>query len=61
VIIELIAQGLINRLKAGGIIVTAGIIAEQAADVETALREQGVAIVERKVERDWVSFIGRKG
>ncbi|HIP95731.1 MAG TPA: 50S ribosomal protein L11 methyltransferase [Anaerolineae bacterium] len=61
VIIELIAQGLINRLKAGGIIVTAGIIEGQAANVEAALREQGVAIVERRIERDWVSFIGRKG
>jgi ribosomal protein L11 methyltransferase len=61
VIIELIAQGLINCLEPGGIIVTAGIIEEQAVDIETALRGQGVIIVDRKIERDWVSLVGQKG
>ena len=61
VIIELVAQGLTNCLKPGGIIVTAGIIEEQAADVEAALCGQGVTIVERQVERDWVSLIGQIG
>jgi len=61
VIVELIAQGLLDSLEAGGIIVTAGIIEEQAAKVEAALRGQGVASVGRQVERDWVSLAGQKG
>ena len=60
VIIELVAQGLIDRLKPGGIIVTAGFIEEQAAEVEAALRGQGIAIVARQLERDWVSLVGQK-
>jgi ribosomal protein L11 methyltransferase len=61
VIVELIGQGLINRLKAGGIIVAAGIIEEQTAEVEAALRGQGIAIIDRQVKRDWVSLVGQKG
>jgi len=60
VIVELVAQGLIDRLKAGGFIVTAGIIEEQTAEVEAALCGQGITIVERQVERDWVSLVGQK-
>ncbi|MCR4408108.1 MAG: 50S ribosomal protein L11 methyltransferase [Anaerolineae bacterium] len=60
VIIDLISQGLIDCLKPGGIIVTAGFIEEQAAEVEAALRGQGIAIVDRLVERDWVSLVGQK-
>jgi len=61
VIIELVAQGLLDHLKPGAFIVTAGIIEDQAPAVEEALRHRGVTIVERLVERDWVSLLGRKG
>lgn len=61
VIIELVEQGLIGHLKPGAFIVTAGIIEDQAPAVEEALRRRGVIIVERLVERDWVSLLGRKG
>ncbi|MDY7041330.1 MAG: 50S ribosomal protein L11 methyltransferase [Chloroflexota bacterium] len=61
VIIELVAQGLVDCLKPGGFIVTAGIIEGQAAGVEAALQEQGMSIVERRMERDWVSLIAQAG
>jgi len=39
--------------------ILAGFIEEQEAEVAAALREHGVAIVERRQEKDWVALVGR--
>ena len=58
VIIELVGQGLVDRVRPTGLLVAAGIIAEQEAKVATALREHGLDIVERRREKDWVTLVG---
>lgn len=57
VIIELADQGLANRVRPNGLMILAGIIEEQEAEVTAALREHGLEIIERRQEKDWVTFI----
>ena len=59
VIIELVNQGLVDRIEPSGLMILAGFIEEQEAEVAAALREHGVAIVERRQEKDWVALVGR--
>ena len=54
VIIELAAQGLVDRVRPTGLMIAAGIIEEQEAEVAAVLREHGLEIVERRQEKDWV-------
>jgi ribosomal protein L11 methyltransferase len=54
VIIELADQGLVDRVRPTGLMIAAGIIEEQEAEVTVALREHGLEIVERRQEKDWV-------
>jgi len=58
VIIELADQGLVDRVRPTGLMIAAGIIEEQEAEVTAALREHGLEIVERRQEKDWVTLIG---
>jgi ribosomal protein L11 methyltransferase len=58
VIIELADQGLVNRVRPNGLMIVAGIIEEQEAEVTAALRERGLEIVERRQEKDWVTLVG---
>jgi len=58
VIIELAGQGLMDRVRPTGLLIAAGIIEEQEAEVTAALREQGLEIVERRQEKDWVTLVG---
>jgi ribosomal protein L11 methyltransferase len=60
VIIGLAGQGLIDRVQPTGLMVLAGIIEEQEAEVTAALREHGLDIIERRQEKDWVTLIGRR-
>jgi len=58
VIIELAAQGLVDRVRPTGLMIAAGIIDEQEAEVAAVLRERGLEIVERRQEKDWVLVEG---
>lgn len=58
VIVELAAQGLVDRVRPAGLMIAAGIIEEQAAEVVVALGEHGMGIVERRQEKDWVTLVG---
>lgn len=58
VIIELAGQGLMDRVRPTGLMIAAGIIEEQEAEVTAALRKHGVKIVERRQEKDWVTLVG---
>jgi ribosomal protein L11 methyltransferase len=57
-IVELLGRGLVCCLGKAGLIVAAGIIESQEAMVVRALDAQGVDIVERLQEKDWVALIG---
>ena len=60
VIIEFVDQGLVDRVRPTGLLVAAGIIAEQEVEVAAVLRERGLEIVERRQEKDWVLVEGRR-
>jgi len=60
VIIELAGQGLVDRIGPTGLLIAAGLIEEQEAEVEAALRERGMEIVERRQEKDWVAVVGSR-
>ncbi len=58
VIVEFAGQGLVDRVRPTGLMIAAGIIEEQEAEVVAALREHGLEIVERRQEKDWVTLVG---
>ena len=56
----LLAVELERALRPGGFLVTSGIIADRAAEVERAFAEAGLREVERLEEGDWVAMVHRK-
>jgi len=60
VIIRLLHEGLGELVEAGGWLVLSGILEEQAADVETALSQHGLRVIQRKQSGDWVALAVEK-
>jgi ribosomal protein L11 methyltransferase len=56
----LLAADLHRALRAGGMLITSGIIADRAADVEAAFTTAGLQAVERLQEGDWVAMVHRR-
>jgi ribosomal protein L11 methyltransferase len=56
----LLANDLSQALRPGGILVTSGIIANRAQDVEQAFAEAGLVPLERLEEGDWVALVHRR-
>lgn len=56
----LLANDLVSALRPGGILVTSGIIANRATDVEQAFAAAGLQPVERLEEGDWVALVHRR-
>ncbi len=59
VICEL-APAVAAALRANGIVIASGILDYKADDVAEAFKAEGIAIVEKKQEDDWVALVGRK-
>jgi ribosomal protein L11 methyltransferase len=57
-IVGLLNEGLVHCLKEAGLIVVSGLIESREAMVMEALGAQGVDIVERLQEKDWVALVG---
>jgi ribosomal protein L11 methyltransferase len=55
-IIVALSPALESALRPGGLLITSGIIAERAAEVEEALEAAGFELVERRQEGDWVAY-----
>ena len=47
-------------VKAGGVVITSGILKEKAGMVEAAMREAGLTVVETTTQGEWASVTGRK-
>ena len=47
----------VHALKAGGLLLTSGIINDREADVEAAFAAAGLQQVERRVQGDWVALV----
>jgi len=59
-IVELLHKGLLRCLGEAGLLVASGIINSQEARVVEALGAQGVDLVERLQEEDWVALVAIK-
>jgi ribosomal protein L11 methyltransferase len=57
IIVELCAQGLGEVVKPGGLVVFAGLIDTQEAEVREALKRAGLAVIERMQGKDWVGLV----
>lgn len=57
----LIAPDLQRALRRSGLLITSGIIADRAAEVEQAFEAVGLTRLERLQEGDWVAFVHRNG
>jgi ribosomal protein L11 methyltransferase len=60
VILSLLGQGLTDTVRPGGTVIASGIIDDQEAEVQAAFVSNGLEVVERLVEKDWIALIGRK-
>jgi ribosomal protein L11 methyltransferase len=57
-IVEL-APALEANLAPGGVLITSGIITDQANAVVASLRENGLSLAERRDEGEWVALVSR--
>ncbi len=60
VIIRFLEAGLAARLRPGGVLVAAGIIADQAPAVIEALAAAGLALSEQRQINDWITLIAAR-
>ncbi len=61
IIIQLFQDGLGDLLTADGVMILSGILAEQAAAVQSAFEEKGLSLVEKRQIGDWVALAVQKG
>jgi ribosomal protein L11 methyltransferase len=59
--VEMMQEGLANRVRPGGRLITAGIIADQEPEVVAALEQKRLALVERRQTGDWVCLVAEQG
>ena len=57
---EMLAAGLDRIVAPGGCLVLSGILEEQSAAVEEALRAQGLRLAEKRKRKDWVALVAEK-
>ncbi len=60
VIEDMVREGLATRLRLGGKVVTAGIVADQEPSVAATLDQGGLTLVGRRQKEDWVSLLAKK-
>jgi ribosomal protein L11 methyltransferase len=60
VLVRLLDEGLGELVSPGGWLVLSGILAEQSPEVEAALRQHNLALLERRQVGDWVALAARQ-
>jgi ribosomal protein L11 methyltransferase len=60
ILIRLFDAGMADLVSLGGVIVLAGILAEQGESVRTAAETKGLAFVEQRQSGDWVALVMQK-
>ena len=61
VLVRLLDEGLGELVSPGGWLVLSGILTEQSPEVEAALRQHNLALLERRQVGDWVALAARQG
>jgi ribosomal protein L11 methyltransferase len=57
VIVQLLVDGMARLLAEDGLLIVSGIIEPRAAEVEAALDQAGLRMLDRMVEGDWVALV----
>jgi len=60
VIVEMLQEGLAERIRPEGVLIASGIIVDSVPDVTAALEEGGLELVDQEQRGDWVSLVARK-
>lgn len=60
VIVELIGEGLAERLRPEAVLITAGITIDSASEVAEAFERGGLELVDQRQQDDWVSLLARR-
>ena len=61
VIVEMVRGGLAARVHPGGVLIAAGIIADQELEVVAALEQEELGLLERRQRDDWVCLVTKQG
>lgn len=61
VIVEMVQEGLAARVCPGGVLIAAGILADQEPEVIAALEQEGLVLTERQWRDDWVCLVTGQG
>jgi ribosomal protein L11 methyltransferase len=60
VILEMVRGGLSERMRPGGVLITAGITVDKVSDVTAALEQGGLELIDQRQRGDWVSLVARR-
>jgi len=60
VIVELIGEGLAERLRPEAVLITAGITIDGASEVAVAFEGGGLELIDQQQQDDWVSLLARR-
>ena len=60
VLIRLFDAGMAETIAPGGVIILAGILAEQGESVRAAAESKGLSFVEERHSGDWVALVMKK-
>lgn len=60
VIVEMMQEGLATRVRSGGNLIAAGIIADQEPEVIAALEGEGLTLAARQQRDDWVCLVAKQ-
>lgn len=60
VIMEMVEEGLSERLRPSGVIIAAGITVDQVSDVIGVFERSDLELVDRRQEGDWVNLVAKR-
>lgn len=60
VIVELVEEGLAERLEPDAVLITAGITIDSASEVVSAFKRRGLELIGQRQQDDWVSLLARR-
>jgi ribosomal protein L11 methyltransferase len=60
VIVEMVEEGLSERLRPDGVLITAGIIVDKSAEVIRAFERSNLELVDQRQRGDWISLLAKR-
>lgn len=60
IIVEMMQEGLATQVRPGGVLIAAGIIADQEPEVVAALEREGLTLAEQRQRGDWMCLVAKQ-